>query len=452
MILTKYDTYKDSGVDWLGEIPVSWKSYRFKDISLIQTSNVDKKTNENEEEVLLCNYVDVYKNDFITKSLNFMKATAKKGQINKFKLSKNDVIITKDSETAEDMAEPALVVEDLKNIICGYHLALVKSKKDFVNNKYIFRLFQSSDFHWNFIVKSKGVTRVGLSINNAVNNQELFLPPILEQIKISNFLDKKTSQIDKKNKLLQEKKESHEELKKSLINEIVCRGINKNVELKDSGVEWIGKIPKHWKVERLRGFCKVSTSSVNKKINENEKLVKLVNYTNVYGNLAKEIYNNSNYMVVSANNQQRNEKKLIMGDVLFTPSSETIEDIGVSSVVMENLNNTLYSYHLVRARFFKNINNGFKKYLFNNDIVQYYFSKSAKGTTRQILNLNVFNNLIIVLPPKEEQIQIANYLDKKTFKIDKIVSKISDQIKTLKEFRKTLINDVVTGKVKIQDE
>jgi type I restriction enzyme S subunit len=91
----------------------------------------------------------------------------------------------------------------------------------------------------------------------------------------------------------------------------------------------------------------------------------------------------------------------------------------------------------------------FKKYLFNNHTVQYYFSKSAKGTTRKILGLNYFYNLRVPIPPLKEQIKIANYLDEKTQKIDNITQTISKKIELLKEFRKTLINDVVTGRVKV---
>jgi type I restriction enzyme S subunit len=424
MILTKYDSYKDSGVNWLKEIPLTWKSYRFKDISLIQTSNVDKKTNKNEEEVLLCNYVDVYKNDFITKSLNFMKATAKKDQISKFKLSKNDVIITKDSETAEDMAKPALVLEDLKNIICGYHLALVRSKKDLVNNKYIFRLFQSSNFHWNFIVKSKGVTRVGLSINNAVNNQDLFLPPILEQIKISNFLDKKTSQIDKKIELLQGEKENYGKLKKTLINKTVCRGLNKNVELKDSGIEWIGKIPGHWTITRGKNiFYELRKSKISASEGQNQGMYKFFT-------------------------SSVNQTKWID---TFTENSEEII-FSTGGIAGVHYCDKKFSYS-TDCWAIKSKNQFLKYFYYYFKSILYEIDKIAfQGAGLRHLKRDFIKLTELIKPSKEEQIQIANYLDEKTLKIDKIISKINDQIETLKEFRKTLINDVVTGKMRIQDE
>jgi type I restriction enzyme S subunit len=220
--------------------------------------------------------------------------------------------------------------------------------------------------------------------------------------------------------------------------------------MKNSGIDWIGQIPEHWDIIRMKSLGNIETSSVNKKIEDDEDIVKLVNYTDVYGNKNKEIKNNDDYMRVSANSNQIKSKILKEGDVLFTPSSETIEDIGVSAVVMENLDNTLYSYHLLRLRFSKIVHLNFKKYLFNNDFVQLYFSQSATGTTRKILGLNTFNNLPLILPSTlNEQEEIADYLDSKTQTIDKVINNISSQVITLKELRKTLINDVVTGKIKV---
>jgi len=422
MILTKYDGYKDSGVEWLGEIPSDWKVKRVKDISKLKSGD------------------SVTSNQFVDEGYPVLGGNGFRGFFTNYNLDGYYVLIGRQGALCGNInyaknkiwaSEHAIVVYPLKKIATFW-------------NGELLRVMNLNQY-------SLSAAQPGLSIEK-ISRLKIPVPNYDLQIQISNFLDKKTSQIDKKIGLLQEKKENYKELKKTLINKTVCRGLNKNMELKESGIEWIGKIPKHWKIERLRSFCKISTSSINKKIKKNEKLVKLINYIDVYSNLTKELHNKSDYMSVSANNQQVREKILIKGDVLFTPSSETIEDIGVAAVVMQNLDNTLYSYHLVRARFLKNIINRFKKYLFNNDIVQFYFSKSAKGTTRQILNLNVFNNLLFPLPPKREQIQIANYLDEKTSKIDKIILIINDQIETLKEFKKTLINDVVTGKVRIQDE
>ena len=118
-----YREYKDSGAKWLGEIPAHWNVRRLKTIASVRMSNVDKKTVEGQTPVKLCNYVDVYYNDFITAGLKFMNATATPEQVRRFMLRADDVLITKDSESWNDIAVPAVVVEDLSNVLCGYHLA-----------------------------------------------------------------------------------------------------------------------------------------------------------------------------------------------------------------------------------------------------------------------------------------------------------------------------------------
>ena len=309
-------------------------------------------------------------------------------------------------------------------------------------------------FWFNYKYESIRAINVGASQPNMnqdfVRFLQIHFPPLSEQTAIAYYLDKKTKAIDKKISLLEKKIGYYQELRKSLITETVTKGLDKSVKFKDSGIDWIGQIPKHWEVKRMKALGNIETSSVNKKIEDDEALVRLVNYVDVYNNLNKEIWNSDNFMTVSANYLQVRTKKLKKGDALFTPSSETIEDIGVSAIVMENLNSTLYSYHLIRLQFSNSFNIDFKKYMLNNAKVQYYFSHSATGTTRKILGLNIIYNLPVVFPPSiNEQEEIARFLVDKTRKIDQISMNIKIQITALKELRKTLINDAVTGKIKV---
>ena len=220
-------------------------------------------------------------------------------------------------------------------------------------------------------------------------------------------------------------------------------------ELKDSGVEWIGKIPKDWEVIKLRNIGNISTSSVDKKINKDEKIVNLVNYVDVYNSKTKELFNNNEYMKVSAKETQILVSNLLKGDVLFTPSSETVHDIGYSAVVMEDLENTLYSYHLIRLRFNKEIYLNFKKYMFWSNSFLNYLSSRATGTTRKTLSISNFKDNIVTIPNIKEQEKIANFLDEKTSQFDFIIYKKEELIKKLEEAKKSLISEVVTGKVKV---
>lgn len=154
----RYAEYRDSGVEWIGEVPVGWEVEKLKFVAEVQPSNVDKKVKENEKEVLLCNYTDVYYNEEITGGLTFMKATASDLQIRKFTLKSGDIIITKDSEDPNDIAVPAYVPQDLEGIICGYHLALLRPR-DRILGWYLKRVMDSRYARSFFATRANGLTR-----------------------------------------------------------------------------------------------------------------------------------------------------------------------------------------------------------------------------------------------------------------------------------------------------
>ena len=211
---------KDSGIEWIGEIPEHWEVEKLKNISQIQPSNVDKKSKDNEPPVLLCNYTDVYNNEFITMNLDFMKATATYDQIRKLSLNVGDIIITKDSESADDIAVPAIVTEELENVVCGYHLAVIKPNTNIINPKFLFRSFQSDRINKQFELGANGVTRFGLG-SYPINNAYVCQPPLNEQKEIANYLDIETAKIFKATDKILKHIELLEEYKTSLIHHVV---------------------------------------------------------------------------------------------------------------------------------------------------------------------------------------------------------------------------------------
>lgn len=174
-----------------------WVSKRLKFIADVCLSSVDKHTKEDEIPIRLCNYNDVYKNDFITNDMELMEATATEAEINKFKLFKGDIIITKDSETSDDIGVPAIVAEELENIICGYHLAIIKADETQILNEFLFRAFQSKDNNLYFEINSTGVTRVGLGLNY-IKGVRISFPKDLDiQRQIVNYINTETQSIYK---------------------------------------------------------------------------------------------------------------------------------------------------------------------------------------------------------------------------------------------------------------
>jgi len=213
---------------------------------------------------------------------------------------------------------------------------------------------------------------------------------------------------------------------------------------KDSGIQWIGEIPEEWEVRKSSSFGFFSSSGINKKTEPYEDLVKMVNYTDIYGNNSLVIDSKRELMTVSCPKGKVIYCNLKKGDIVFTPSSETEEDIGLSAVVLEDLKNTVFSYHVIKFRPIININLLYKKYIGNNHYVLSQFSRTCKGTTRQILTHNDFKNILMILPPLPDQTAIASLLDKKTAKINALIEKNKKLIAIFKEKRTALINHAVT--------
>ena len=171
---------KPSGIPWLGDIPQHWEVRKVRTVADLIVSNVDKHSKANETDVRLCNYVDVYKNDTINERLAFMHATATIDEIERFRIREGDVIITKDSEEWNDIGVPSLVTYEADDLVCGYHLAVLRPRPELSTGAFLHRVLEDRFVATQMHVRAKGVTRYGLG-HSAIKDVLLPLPPILEQ-------------------------------------------------------------------------------------------------------------------------------------------------------------------------------------------------------------------------------------------------------------------------------
>ncbi len=413
----------------------------------IQPSNVDKKSIEGQDTIYLCNYMDVYYKEFIDKDINFMKATASESQIIKFTLRKGDVIITKDSETPLDIAVPAFVPKNLPGIICGYHLAIIRPRNEIAKGEFIFRAFQSEPISHQYSSFSNGLTRYGLKVQ-AIGDALFPLPPLDEQTTIIDFLREKTSGID--NIIVDKEKivELLQEYRQAVITEAVVKGLEPNVEMKDSGIECIGKIPKHWDIRKLRLFARIQPSNVNKKTIEGEAIIHLCNYTDVY--YREYIDSKIEFMKATASENQISKFTLKKGDIIITKDSETPLDIAVPSYVPRDLPGIICGYHLAIIRANNVVAEG--EYIFRafqSEPISFQYSSFANGLTRYGLKIHSIGNVSFPLPPINEQKSIKKFLKKITLEIDSLIVNIQNQIEKLKNYHQSLISEVVTGKIDV---
>lgn len=181
-----------SHLDWTSDLPMAWEAKPLRAVAECRVSNVDKVTVEGEKAVRLCNYTDVYNNEFIHPGLDLMRATASDAEIVRFGLLVGDVVITKDSETWRDIGVPALVTETADDLVCGYHLALLRPKSGVLSGRFLLRVLQARQVQVQLELAAKGVTRYGLPKSD-IGKTTVPVPPIATQRAIADYLDRETT-------------------------------------------------------------------------------------------------------------------------------------------------------------------------------------------------------------------------------------------------------------------
>ncbi len=210
---------KPSGIPRLGDVPEGWQVTRLRNVAELRVSNVDKKSLDGEQPVRLCNYVDVYKNNVIHADIPFMRATASKAEIKQFRLRIGDVIITKDSEDWKDIGVPALVGTEADDLVCGYHLALLRPSAT-TDGAFLYWRLLSPDLRWQFAVAANGVTRYGLS-HGSIKELALSIPDLTEQRAVAARLDAATANIRRMERDIQRELTLIQEFRTRLVADVV---------------------------------------------------------------------------------------------------------------------------------------------------------------------------------------------------------------------------------------
>ena len=311
--------------------------------------------------------------------------------------------------------------------------------KPIICEKYLFYYLLTK--HERIVSTGVGGTQINLS-QNRISAYPISIPPLAEQQAIAGYLDKTTAEIDKQINLLEQKKETYIKLKKSLISEIIRQGLNPHIELKDSGIEWIGKIPAHWKVKRIKDVAELGSGTTPKSSNE-KYYDDGIHPWLITGDVQnKLIESNDNFITDLALAEIPNLKLYPSKTVLLAMyGGGTIGNVGLMTY-------PAYINQACCAMVPKPII--FEKYLY-----YYLLTKQERivstgvGGTQINLSQNKISAYPISIPPLEEQQAIADYLDKKTTEIDNNISLINRKVKAYKLLKQSLIDEVVTGKRKI---
>ena len=433
-----YPAYKPSGVQWLDDVPEHWDVRRLRTVADMRVSNVDKHTNDGEVPVRLCNYVDVYKNDHITNNLPFMSATANQGEIERFRLQRHDVLITKDSETWDDIGNPALVTEEANDLICGYHLALLRPE-DNTASAYLYRALQTKAVASQFHIGAHGVTRYGLT-HSAIKSVLLPLPPLPEQQAIVRYLEHADGRIrrlvDAKRRLIS----LLEEERQAVINWAVTRGLDPNVPLKPSGVDWLGDMPAHWERRRLK------------------TILRPIDQRSTSGDETLLSLRRDHGVVVYADHFSRpSQSSSLIGYKLVSVGQLVVNRLQANNgyvfdSTLEGLVSPDYSVFTERLP----IHMTYLSDLLRTSSYRTYFRQNATGLgtgTAGFLRLydERFLDTLVYLPPTSEQDAVIEHVAKATSMTNVAIGRARRQIELLEEYRTRLISDVVTGKLDVRE-
>ena len=441
--LRPYPEYKVSDIEWLGEIPAHWEIRRLKTTASVQLSNVDKKSVEGQELVSLCNYVDVYYNERISRKIDFMAATATPEQIRRFALRVGDVLITKDSESWKDIAVPAVVTEDLLGVLCGYHLALLRPAELVLDGRFLSRACAAIGPRDQFQIAANGITRFGLT-GDAIRTAVFAVPPIHEQHAITAFLDRETAKIDalvaRKERLI----ELLQEKRTALITRAVTKGLDLNVPMKDSGVEWLGEVPAHWAVERIKWLASMESGHTpDKKVESywHDGDIPWISLADTAQLRDVDYIAATAARTTTEGITHSSARVLPPGTVVFSRDAT----VGLCAVTRESM---AVSQHFIGWVCSERLRPDYLLFVLRSMTQE--LQRLTMGATIRTIGMPDVKRLVTPVPPLPEQGKIVEHVRKHRSQIDALVERVRNGIDRLEEVRTALISAAVTGKIDVQ--
>jgi len=416
---------KDSGIEWIGDIPQNWKLKRIQFcLDEINEKNIPIKT----EQVLS-----------LVKDKGVMLYEDKGNQGNK---AKEDVSQYK-------IAYPNTLIVNSMNILIGsvgisnylgcvspvYYVFKENEDSDL---RYINYIFNTREFQKELRKYANGILEIRLRVSSSdIFKRKIPFPDKHIQTKIANFLDKKCAEIDALHTDIEKQIETLEEYKKSIITEAVTKGLDPDVEMKDSGIEWVGMIPKHWNVTKFKYICSVKTNLVNVKKYQEYPQISPDNIEKNSGILL-------NYSTVAEAGVISDNHLFFKGQILYSKirpklNKATIAPFnGLCSADMypiETNENTMFVLYMILSQYFLN-----QVSLVTEDRV-----KMPK------INQEELGVIKIVLPDNiNEQEKIVLYLHQKCQDISKAIEEKKEQLETLEQYKKSIIYEYVTGKKEVK--
>jgi type I restriction enzyme, S subunit len=450
--LSRYPETSDSAIPFVQRLPSHWRVEKLKYVASVRFSSVDKKMEEGESPVRLCNYTDVYNRDTILDDPEFMQASATSAEIFRHTLKKGDVLITKDSEAWNDIAVPAYVTADMPGVLCGYHLAHIRPNPSELDGAFLSRAFAADGTRQQFHIAANGITRYGLP-NRAIAGALFPIPPLEEQRAIAEFLDRETSKIDqligKKERisqLLTEKIRATQSLAVTLGNTSISARVK-------TDSPWLPFCPPSWQILPLRRVLKWieqgwSPSCDGKEADLDEWGVLKAGCVN-----SGELDESENKTLIS-DMMPDLSLQICPGDVLMSRACGTASLVGSVAFVKTCRSKLLLCDKVFRLH--PNTSRILPQFL-----AEALKSKSSRTQIEQSLSGadGLANNItqatikkiVIAVPPLTEQKDICETIDQTRTQVLDLIRAVQAAIRRLRQYRSALISAAVTGQIDVRN-
>lgn len=439
-----YPEYKDSGVEWLGEIPAHWEVRRLKNLIDVPITDGPHESPEFLPEGVPFLSVDgIQDGELVFEGCRHVSEEDHAKYRRKVAPRRDDVLFGKAASTGK-----------IARVRVGFEfsiwspLALIRPRLGVVGPAFLELALKAASTQAQIDVLCTHSTQNNISMDD-IPLLALAIAPLGEQRAISAFLDRETAKIDalvaKRKRLV----ELLHEKRTALISHAVTKGLDPNVPMKDSGVEWLGEIPAHWETNQLRHVASIRVSTVDKTQEDGERLVQCVGTKHVFN--SPGIGDGMDFEMVSATPKELREFSLHRGDVVVTKDSVVPDNIAAVSIVEEELADVVCGYHMAIVRAHAGqLASRFMFWQMSSRPLFHQFLSAARGVTIIGLSPGEMGAARLAVPLLREQRTIAAFLDLETAKIDALAAKVGEGIERLKEYRTALISAAVTGKIDVR--
>lgn len=426
---------KDSGVAWIGEMPETWETVRFKDHYKNKKEIAGEHSSEFERLALTLNGVIKRPKD---DSEGLQPKEFDTYQI----LRENDFVFK--MIDLQNISTSRVGLSPYTGLVSPAYIRFT-SRKENQFNKFTYYFLMS--MYYNCVFNSLG----GDGVRSALNASDMGTlmipnPNLTTQQKIAAHLDRKCTQIDALISNAQQQIEKLKAYKQSVITETVTKGFDPDVEMKDSGYDFIGMIPASWEICKLRHIG-TPQNGISKGGEFFGTGFPFVSYGDIYKNFTLPEAVDG---LVNTTETERKQYSVERGDIFFTRTSETIEEVGFSCVCEKTIPDATFAGFVIRVRPFNDkLLTGFAKYYFRSSHHRFYLVKEMNLVTRASLSQGLLKSMPVLVPTKEEQQEISDYLDHKCSHIDKLIALKQQKIEKLQQYKKSLIYEYVTGKKEV---